>query len=309
MTKRKTLNEFIKGQIDKYIEESPEDAQNLLIKNFNNQLNNLRGVIMSQQKMIEKLESNVEILMTESMDQKRIISGLQGVIEHQKTLLGTNMNEINELQTEFSKVKAIKETEQKILDKKQNVLQEYDGVFTEDCLDIDKMRIVNRHEIVRIGESKIQCDNRSSAKLNRNILDIGNKVWWKVKINGFGFSSDYYFIGVVSDKCTDFGVVACDGLCDAYGIHGSKYGSRHSLLGRGCNVFDESCNSTFRNGEVIYIEYNNGTLTFKRDETKELIYSLQLPSNKGGWYPAVSLKCGGDTCQIMKQYIIHCNHE
>ena len=57
---------------------------------------------------------------------------------------------IHELQSEFAKfdMKNIKQAERQTLHKKLNVLQEYDGIFTEDCMDSGNMRIVDHHKIV-----------------------------------------------------------------------------------------------------------------------------------------------------------------
>ena len=225
---------------------------------------------------------------------------MKDIMEKQQQSLERNTKILMKLKNDWDEIKEIKREQQALYDKKQDEWQEYHGHFTSEFMNTDKMRMVNKHKIVRIGETKNECNLRCSAKLNHNLLSIGKKVFWRIKINGFMFCSDYYFIGVVSEKCTDFGVVAADGLEEAFGIHGGS--GNYVFLGQGRGIEDESYIQPFHNGEIVRVEFNSGTLVFLRDDTKELIYSLELPDDHEDheWYPVISLKCGGDTCELVK---------
>ena len=309
MTARKSLRDVIKFEIDTFIAESPKDAQNVLIKSFNSQVDALEekleqqnSIMLGQQHIMEQQRQTVEQLLVAAAEQKASISAMQSVIETQQKALESNTEALSQLKSQFDEIKDIKHKEQTLYNTQQDVLQEYRGVFTETFMDNTKMRMMNQLKIVRIGETKSESALRSSAKMSHNILDIGRRVFWRLRINGFGFSSNYYFIGVVPGQCTDFSVVAYDGLREAYGIHGGRMG-KNVFLGTGHEISDESYSKPFRNGEVVYVEYCDGNLVFKRDTDDELIYSLRLPNGKKAWYPAVSLKCGGDTCEIIKNNI------
>eukprot|EP01084_Bolivina_argentea_P177610 307108_1 len=121
-------------------------------------------------------------------------------------------------------------------------------------------------------------------------------VSWEITHTAYHFPNSYYFIGVVSNRNTDFSNIAYKGLTDAYGISGlSGRTYKESFY-----LFDSNY-TVYPQNTIVKVEYNiNESKLLFTYGTKS--HEISLPANNNEithWYPCISLRDKNDTCKIL----------
>eukprot|EP01083_Nonionella_stella_P016755 46798_1 len=113
-----------------------------------------------------------------------------------------------------------------------------------------------------------------------------SKIVWKVRHTAsHSFPDSHYFIGVVSNRTTDFKDVAIRGLKDAYGWSSGQY-SENSWV-------------------TVEYKINESKLNFYNANKR--IGTVTLPTDDNGimyWYPCISLRDKDNICQISPDVIV-----
>ncbi len=173
-------------------------------------------------------------------------------------------------------------------------------VFDSFGMNTSIMEIINDREVKSDWNSSIRfkCAMPIAAKGN-NKYNI-KLIKWKVHhtTNNL-FPSGHYFIGVVSNRTTDFTNTAYSGLKDPYGISGS---ASFGVFKGGDETKDTSYKGYCSNAKIT-VEYgiNESQLNFY--ENNQPLYKMTLQTNINEithWYPCISL-VGGNTCKISEE--------
>eukprot|EP01084_Bolivina_argentea_P073327 133056_1 len=169
-----------------------------------------------------------------------------------------------------------------------NIIQ-YDGIFiTKNCG--IHISIINKHEISGYFSAKL--NKPLPIKMNESIID-NIKYKWKLQITGNIDRENWYFIGVVSNRCTNFSTWnrinsthMSGSLTDAYGI---TLLENNVSLGKYCK--------TQQINQIIIVQYSVGMNECKLEiyvekcnELKQLIDMINLPKIDGitHWFPVFS---------------------
>eukprot|EP01084_Bolivina_argentea_P091911 165414_1 len=91
-------------------------------------------------------------------------------------------------------------------------------------------------------------------------------------------------IGVVSNKCNNYGTFPWNSLVDSYGISGSPPNVYLGTSSKALN--DQKYKSQLQSGQIVTVELNcvSSIITFKLKD--KIIYSINLPKRKS-WFPTV----------------------
>ena len=162
--------------------------------------------------------------------------------------------------------------------------------------------IINQHEITGYFSAKL--DEALPINLSSSIINE-IKYEWKLQITGKIERQNWYFIGVVSNRCTNFDTWVNYGsgrhLIDAYGI---TLLENHVSLGQYLKS-ESQYNKTPKSNQIIIVEYiisisHNEQCSLNiyvvdnkdkhEDDVKTLIYSINLPKDNEicSWFPVFS---------------------
>ena len=174
--------------------------------------------------------------------------------------------------------------------------------------------IINDYKIKMIAGKFGSFDYGASAKLqygisvNRNDYLNISSISWKIKINPTqSFPNSYYFIGVVSNRTSDFNIAAFpSSLKDAFGISASNsYIFDDTKVTDFLSLVHDMKYTRFKRNVWVKINYiiTESKLVFEFENWMDVQckYELSLPTNITGithWYPAVSLRNKDDECEI-----------
>lgn len=182
--------------------------------------------------------------------------------------------------------------------------------------------VINDHKIKMVDTNKhlgVAAKLKYGISVNSNEYQHLKSISWDIKIKATkSFPNAYYFIGVVSNRCSVFStcpfVVTRGTLKDAYGISGNvcsifhpKRKKTQDTLVRDTKYlgFEQRRWITVRyiikHSTLIY-QFHDGDGYAYNNSNISYIYELSLPTyNIDGithWYPCVSLRDAGDECEI-----------
>lgn len=185
----------------------------------------------------------------------------------------------------------------------------YLGKFIKDNCG-SRIQIVNEYEISGYFSAKL--DQPLPTNLTSSIINE-LKYEWKLQITGEIERENWYFIGVVSNRCHNFNtwvnLRSRQHLIDAYGV---TLLENHVSLGQYLEQ-ESQYNKTPKSNQIIIVQYvvsisNDECLLNiyvvdddEKDNTKTLIYSIKLPNDKGihSWFPVFSKPNNGTIIKLM----------
>ena len=192
-------------------------------------------------------------------------------------------------------------------------------IFDEFGLNKQRMEIVNDYQIkCLISNYDGYWGSSARLKYGMPIQSKGNNdeniesISWEMTHTAIrSWPNCVYFIGVVSNRTTDFSKGAYNGLKDSYGIGGNMpYVFKGNKRNKKVSAYelDYEYKKGYKENAKITMEYilHESVLNFYEEKSR-LIYSLKLPTNIDGithWYPCVSLRDKNDICKLSKKIII-----
>ena len=166
----------------------------------------------------------------------------------------------------------------------------------------NQIKIINQHEITGYFSAKlneplpIQINNDNDKNISTIINEF--RYQWKLQIIGNIERKNWYFIGVVSNRCKNFNTwVNPTGirLIDAFGI---TLLENNVSLGKKYLSKETKYNKPPQTNQIIVVQYKVSNISHQcslyiyvqEQDKKSLIYSINLPQNDQitNWFPVFS---------------------
>eukprot|EP01084_Bolivina_argentea_P133641 235867_1 len=168
--------------------------------------------------------------------------------------------------------------------------------FSEEFFDSTCMELINNHHIKVIRG----CGVTALIDYPMDVNDKSIKCNWNIRLNGNRFPNYHYFIGITSNRFTQFNKTSNIHPGDFTGIKGG-FQTHPRILGKADTSTEKAC----KNKEILTVQYDGNCrelrfLPYNVDKV-DLVLKIpdQIPEDITHWYPAISLCREGDSAEIV----------